>query len=193
MKNLIKTFLTYLSNFRLMIFNKNIGKNVHIIKKSLIINNKKRRYLKIEKNVRIGKNFEVRFFDKFANVKYNPQLIIEEGCYIGDNFKILCNDKITIRKNALIAGNVFVTSENHGMDIKSKVPYGKQPLTNKPVEIGENTWIGEKVTILPGVKIGDWAVVSAGAVVTKDVPSYSVVGGVPAKVIKYLDESVKSI
>ena len=56
---------------------------------------------------------------------------------------------------------------------------------NQPVEIGNDVWIGANVIILPGVKIGDGAIVAAGAVVSKDVPPYSVVGGVPAKIIKY--------
>ena len=54
------------------------------------------------------------------------------------------------------------------------------------IHIGKNVWLGAHATILPGVAIGEGAVVAAGAVVTKDVPDHTVVGGVPAKVIKYL-------
>lgn len=62
----------------------------------------------------------------------------------------------------------------------------KSPLRkNTSVYIGNDVWIGANVCILPGVKIGDGAIVAAGAVVTKDVPPYAIVGGVPAKVIKY--------
>ena len=61
----------------------------------------------------------------------------------------------------------------------------ERPITSKgPVVIGNNVWIGDKATILPGVTIGDGAVIAANAVVTKDVPAYSVVGGNPARVIK---------
>lgn len=56
---------------------------------------------------------------------------------------------------------------------------------NRPVEIGNDVWIGANVIILPGVKIGNGAIIAAGAVVSKDVPAYSIVGGVPAKIIKY--------
>lgn len=56
---------------------------------------------------------------------------------------------------------------------------------NRPVIIGNDVWIGANVSILPGVKIGDGAILAAGAVITKDVPAYAVAGGVPAKVIKY--------
>ena len=59
--------------------------------------------------------------------------------------------------------------------------------SGRKVTVKKNAWIGMNVTICPGVTIGEYAVVAAGAVVTKDVPDYAVVGGVPAKVIKYLD------
>ena len=57
-----------------------------------------------------------------------------------------------------------------------------------PIRIGENVWIGSNATILPGVTLGDWAVVAAGAVVTKDVPPMTVVGGVPARVLRTISE-----
>jgi acetyltransferase-like isoleucine patch superfamily enzyme len=57
-----------------------------------------------------------------------------------------------------------------------------------PIKLGKNVWIGSNATILSGVTIGDWAVVAAGAVVTKDVPPYTIVGGVPAKIIKRVNE-----
>ena len=57
-----------------------------------------------------------------------------------------------------------------------------------PIRIGENVWIGSNATILPGVTLGDWAVVAAGAVVTKDVPPMTVVGGVPARVLRTIPE-----
>jgi len=61
------------------------------------------------------------------------------------------------------------------------------PKVRKPIIIGDNTWVGARVTILPGVTIGNYCVVAAGSVVNKDVPDYTVVGGVPAKVIKKLN------
>lgn len=66
----------------------------------------------------------------------------------------------------------------------------KRPITSKgPVIIGDNVWIGDKATILPGVTIGDGAVIAANAVVTENVPEFSVVAGIPAKVINYMKKS----
>ena len=63
------------------------------------------------------------------------------------------------------------------------------------VEIGHDVWIGTNVTILPSVKIGNGAIIAAGAVVTKDIPDYAIVGGVPAKVLKYRfsDDEIKRL
>ena len=82
---------------------------------------------------------------------------------------------------------VTITDNSHGETDKTTLGMRPQerPITSKgPVIIGNNVWIGDKATILPGVTIGDGAVIAANAVVTKDVPAYSVVGGNPARVIK---------
>ncbi len=83
----------------------------------------------------------------------------------------------------MIAPGVKIATINHDLNERHKIyTYGK-------VTIKKNAWIGMNVTICPGVTIGEYAVVGAGAVVTKDVPDYAVVAGVPAKVIKYLSPS----
>jgi acetyltransferase-like isoleucine patch superfamily enzyme len=90
---------------------------------------------------------------------------------------------ITIGNDVIIGPNVQIFSENHNfsdLDIKIK----EQGFTKKPVTIGNNCWFGAGVTILGGVNIGDGCVIAAGSVVTKSIPSNSVVAGVPAKVIK---------
>ena len=62
-----------------------------------------------------------------------------------------------------------------------------------PIKIGDHVWIGSNATVLPGVTIGDWSVVAAGAVVRQDVPPMTVVGGVPAKILKKIDPEEKEM
>ena len=87
---------------------------------------------------------------------------------------------ITIEDNVMIAANASLISNNHD-------PYDRQVLTCRPVLIKKGAWIGAGATVLPGVSVGKYAIVGAGAVVTKDVPDYAVVLGAPAKVVKMLD------
>ena len=86
---------------------------------------------------------------------------------------------ITIEDNVLIGPKVNLITENHPLN-----PNDRKSLICKPIAIKRNAWIGAAATILPGVTVGENAVVAAGAVVTTDVPPNTIVGGVPAKFIK---------
>jgi len=108
---------------------------------------------------------------------------------IGDNTQagyylhIGASKNVTIGSNVLIASYVYITDHDHGISLPN-VPYMNQPLKSAPVTIGNNVWIGEKVSILKGVTIGDNCVIGAGAVVTKSQPEDSIIAGVPARTIK---------
>ncbi len=86
---------------------------------------------------------------------------------------------ITIEDDAMLAANVQLISNNHDLD-------NRMIITCKPVRVGRRAWIGAGATILPGVTIGDNAVVGAASVVTKDVEANTVVAGNPAKIIKHI-------
>lgn len=90
---------------------------------------------------------------------------------------------IQLADRVLIGPNATLVSVNHPLD-----PADRRNLELKPIKVGTNAWIGANATILPGVTIGENAVVAAGAIVTKDVPASTVVAGVPAKVIKKIKE-----
>ena len=89
---------------------------------------------------------------------------------------------IEIGDGCLIGHNVVLATVNHDLD-----PSQGRKNHYAPIKLGQHVWIGSNATITAGVTIGDWAVVAAGAVVTKDVPPYTVVGGVPAKMIKTVE------
>ena len=89
---------------------------------------------------------------------------------------------ITIDDDVMLAANVQLLSNNHD-------EYDRQVLICKPIHIKRGAWIGAGASILPGVTVGEYAIVGAGAIVTKDVPDYSVVVGSPARVVKTLDEN----
>lgn len=158
--------------------------NCKIIK-PLILNNPE--YIHLNKCVRIKEGARIECYNKFAGKMLSPELSIEENVIIGYNFSCLVADKIRIGKNTILASNVLITSENHGINPEIETPYYEQELSVGPVSIGEGCWIGEKVIILPNVKIGNKCIIAAGAIVTKDIPDYSMAVGIPAKVIKKYD------
>ena len=105
---------------------------------------------------------------------------IGKNVTILNGFKCMSAGGLVIEDNAMISLNCTIATNNHDF-------YDRYIITCKPVHIKKNVWIGVNVTILPGVTIGENAVVGACAVVTKDVPDNAVVVGNPARAIKYLD------
>ena len=106
---------------------------------------------------------------------------IGKNVYINHLCSFLDMGTITIEDDVLIGPRVNLSTEGHPLN-----PSERKALIVKPILIKRNAWIGAGATILPGVTVGENSVVAAGAVVTKDVPDNTVVGGVPAKVIKSL-------
>lgn len=178
MKDTIKVILTYFWNLIPLLTIKSKGGNLQI-GKGLIVHSG--RGFHIGKNVRLGRFCRLSCYETVNGL---PKITIDDNCYIGDHFSIMAGGDITIGKHTLIASYVAIISENHGMDPEAGLKYGLQPLIGKAVNIGKNCWIGEKVIIMPGVSIGDWCILAAGAVVTKNIPSYSIVAGNPARIIK---------
>lgn len=118
------------------------------------------------------------FYTDFGkNTQFGKDVFINSGCHFQDQ------GGITIGDGTLIGHNVVLATINHDLKLRNnrKNHYA-------PIKIGSHVWIGSNATVLSGVEIGDWSVIAAGAVVTKDVPAYTVVGGVPAKIIKTIDK-----
>ena len=108
------------------------------------------------------------------------RITIGKNVYINSNLLVMARGGITIEDNVQIAANVQLLTNNHD-------EYERAVLLTKPIVVKNGAWIGAGASILPGVTVGKHAIVGAASVVTKDVPDYAVVVGIPAKVIKYLD------
>ena len=132
----------------------------------------------------IGKEVDDKFglFPPF-NADYGQNIMLGKNVFINSGCCFQDQGGIEIGDNALIGQQVVIATINHDL-----TPERRANMQFAPVKIGNNVWIGAHATILAGVTVGDGAVVAAGAVVTKDVPANAVVGGVPAKIIKYINE-----
>lgn len=114
-------------------------------------------------------------------VKLNPSIELGDRSGIGD--RCYLQGAIEIGNDVMIGPEVMFIASNHNIDRKD-IPMNMQGETSKKIVIGNNVWIGARAIILAGVHIEEGSVIGAGAVVTKDVKKNTIVGGVPAKVIK---------
>ena len=133
----------------------------------------------------IGKTVDERFglhppfyTDCGKNITVGKKVFINSGCHFQDQ------GGITIGDRALIGHNVVLATLNHGF-----TPENRADMHPKPIVIGKKVWIGSNSTVLPGITIGDNAIIGAGSVVTKNVPANVIVAGNPAKFIKKIDKN----
>lgn len=148
------------------------------------------KYMSLQNHVSIGCNVVLEAWDKFQNQQFNPFLSIGYGSSVGDDSHISCINRIIIGNHVRMGRKIFITDNAHGASEKKILDTAPnlRPLYSKgPVIIHDNVWIGEMVCILPGVTIGKGSIIGANAVVTKNVPPYSVVGGNPARVLRQLN------
>jgi acetyltransferase-like isoleucine patch superfamily enzyme len=127
--------------------------------------------------LRVKNNFKI-FSGAAVYVNKRAELILGSG-YINNNLTLHCFEKIEIGEDVAIGEQVIIRdSDNH------IVTSNENYQMSKPIVIGNHVWIGMNVTILKGVHIEDGAIIASGSVVTRDVPAYCLVAGVPAKVVK---------
>ena len=131
----------------------------------------------------IGKTVDesVALFPPFYT-DFGKNITVGKGVFLNSGCRFQDQGGITIGEGSLIGHNVVLATLNHEMD-----PLHRQDMHPAPIVIGRHVWIGANATVCPGVTIGDGAIVAAGAVVTKDVPANTVVGGVPARQIKEIE------
>ena len=132
---------------------------------------------------------ELCAWNEYKGLSYTPMIIIGSKCSFGRYNHITCINGIRIGDGFLSGRNVTISDNNHGnTEYESMLipPYERKLISKGPIVIGNNVWVGDKVTILGGVTIGDGAIIAANSVVTKDIPPLSIVGGIPAKIIKII-------
>jgi maltose O-acetyltransferase len=131
--------------------------------------------------VRLGERCEIEHNVFLKCVSSAASLTLGDFVFVGAGAEIDVADSVTIGAHSLLAPGVFVTDHTHNHARGARLD--EQGSRSSPVVIGADVWLGVRAVILPGVTVGDGAVVGAGAVVTKDVPPYAIVAGVPARKI----------
>ncbi len=144
-----------------------------------------------------GVNVRIDAFPHLAEAK-GKVLRFGDNVELNDYVHIAAVEKVIIGNNVLIASKVFITDHGHGSysgenQSDPEVPPTRlqRPVVSKPVVIEDNVWLGEYVTVLPGVTIGRGAVVGAMSVVTKDIPAGAMAVGSPARVIKRFNKETR--
>lgn len=144
-------------------------------------------FISIGKNSGIGERSVITAWGAYELNQYSPEIIIGNDTQIGSDCHITAINKIHIGNGVLLGKKITITDNSHGESVAEQAniaPIKRSLYSKGPVVINDNVWIGDKATVLPGVTIGEGAIVGANSVVTKDVPARSVVVGNPAKIIK---------
>lgn len=133
----------------------------------------------------------MRTFDSpLASQKFESKITIGARFWATRALQVYAAQEIDIGDDVLIAANVFICDCQHGFQTAT-APYKDQPLQAiAPIKIGQGTWLGQNVVVMPGVTIGDYVIVGANSVVTRSLPARTIAVGMPAKVIKIWDETV---
>lgn len=145
--------------------------------------------------IHVGRGFDafpglrIEAFDRHLDKHFTPRITIGDRVSINYDCHIGCVNEITLGNDVLLASRVYISDHSHGAtdyhDIDTP-PSDRKVFSKGPVVIEDGVWIGEGACVLPGVRIGRHAIVGANAVVTRDVPAYTIVGGVPARPIRTL-------
>lgn len=162
----------------------NVGRNIVFEPKSVLLNPK---HITMGNGCYIGPGCRLEAWDYYRGESYSPSLVLGNNVKINSKCHIGAINSIIIEDDCLLGSNVFITDHSHGNISREEmgVHPSDRPLYSKGgVRIGEKTWIGENVVILPGVSIGKHCVIGASAVVTKDVPDGCLVVGNPGRIAK---------
>lgn len=146
--------------------------------------------ISIGQNFYAGPGLRLESIAEYAGMTYAPRIVIKNNVTLNDYVHIGANHHVEIGNNVLVASKVYISDHGHGNyagpgQSSPDTPPAVRALTfGQSVVIEDNVWIGESVSVLPGVRIGRGSIIGANAVVTSDIPAYCIAVGVPARVIK---------
>ena len=148
-------------------------------------------HISIGKDCYFGQGTELSTLENHFDQKLQSCLTIGNHVRCVGGCRITCAGNIKIEDDVLLGPEVFITDHNHGMDPNYPGGYSNQSLIIKDVRIGRGVWLGQRVCIMPGVTIGEHSIIGANSVVTKNIPSYTIAVGSPAKVVKKWNNEFK--
>lgn len=152
-------------------------------------------FMKIGKNFSAGRGLWIDALKGYSETgqTFCPELVIGDRVDLGEYVHIGCNHRIVIGDDVLMGSKIYITDHNHGVyrgeipDTPNIPPMARRLTEGECVVIGARCWIGEFVTILPGVTIGEGCVIGSHSTVTHDIPANSIAVGSPARVVKHWD------
>ena len=151
------------------------------------------KHMTLGHNVEIGFDVRLQCLDRWDNAgqRFTPRLIIHDHVVLAPLSRVGCINHVEIGEYTTMGARCYITDHTHGGTTRAELemPPRHRPLVSRgPVKIGRCVHLGEGVCVMPGVTIGDYSVIGAGSVVTRDIPPYSIAVGSPAKVIKTIEQ-----
>lgn len=184
--NIIRLLQNHLFSMFLKLGFKKTGKNFLIEYPIRVVGGN---YIEIGSNFNSFGRLRIEAYARHLGNTYSPNITIGNNVSLNFDCHIGCVNQIVIGNNVLIASRVFITDHYHGRStVESiQIPPSKRKVESPgPVIIQDNVWIGEGVCIMPNITIGENSIIGSNSVVTKSFPANSVIGGVPAKLIRII-------
>jgi acetyltransferase-like isoleucine patch superfamily enzyme len=152
---------------------------------------------KIGKNFRAGKRCRIEMITEHNDICFTPSFVVGNNVSINDDVHIGCAYQIIIGDDVLMASKIFISDHQHGGYSGERQhgpdqPPSARPLVCAPVVIGNRVWLGEMVSVLPGVTIGDGSIIGANSVVSRDIPPNTIAVGAPAVPIKRFNSTSRT-
>jgi len=180
-KSIIKAVL-----FRPQISSLGAGSYVYLPRR--IIN---KDFIEIGKNCRVGKGVVLEPITSNGQQRFSPKIAFGNNVYIGRYCQMYSTDSIRIEDGCVLSEYVYLSDSAHGFKPNGGLIMEQDLESKGPIHIGENTFIGHGVSVMPGVSLGRNCIVGTRSVVTRSFPDFSMIAGSPAKIIKKFDFSTE--